>query len=44
MRFNPDANGALAMWRDREIDPVVRVTDRYLVVVDIGGRSRQTGR
>ena len=39
VRFNPDANGALAMWRDREIDPVVRVTDRYLVVVDIGGRS-----
>ena len=39
VRFNADPHGALAMWRDREITTMERVTDRYLVVVDIGGRS-----
>ncbi len=40
VRFNADANGALVVWADREILPEERVSDRYLVVVDIGGRSR----
>lgn len=40
VRFNSDANGAFVVWKDREILPEERVTDRYLVVVDIGGRSR----
>ena len=39
VRFSPDGNGALCVWKDREEDPLVRVSDRYLVVVDIGGRS-----
>lgn len=40
LRFTPDPNGALTMWRDRELpDEGMRVLDRYLVVVDVGGRS-----
>lgn len=42
VRFNPDANGALVIWKDREIDREVRVLSRYLVVVDIGGRSAKS--
>ncbi|MDE6533478.1 MAG: terminase [Muribaculaceae bacterium] len=39
-RFNEDSHGGLAIWKDREIPgPDCRVSDRYLVVVDIGGRS-----
>lgn len=40
VRFNEDANGALAVWADREVFRDEYVADRYLVVVDIGGRSQ----
>ena len=40
VRFNPDDNGALKIWKERSPDqPDVKTIDRYLVVVDIGGRS-----
>lgn len=39
VRFNPSGSGGLMVWRDREILREERVSDRYLVVVDIGGRS-----
>lgn len=40
-RFSEDANGALRMWKDfeQEPEPGIMISDRYLVVVDIGGRS-----
>ena len=39
VRFEPQENGALKMWRDVERDDTETITDRYLVAVDIGGRS-----
>lgn len=39
VRFRPDGQACLWIWAMPEIDPEVKVTDRYLVVVDIGGRS-----
>ena len=41
VRFVKSANGALAVWKDykKEIEPGITLTHRYLVVVDIGGRS-----
>ncbi len=39
IRFRPDSQGLFHIWAKPEIDPEMRVTDRYLVVVDIGGRS-----
>lgn len=41
LRFREDAQGSLWVWAKPEIDPEVKVTDRYLVVVDIGGRSNK---
>lgn len=42
VRFNPDANGGLKMWKDKAIpQPGIKTLNRYLVVVDIGGRSVQ---
>lgn len=43
VRFNEDENGGLSVWKfpERE-EPGVRITDRYLVVVDIGGRSAKS--
>ena len=40
MKFTEDSAGALKIWKDREIYPDERMLDRYLTVVDIGGRSR----
>lgn len=37
--FIRDSRGALKVWKDREILSGSRITDRYLTVVDIGGRS-----
>lgn len=37
--FRHDGHADLWIWAMPEIDPEVKVTDRYLVVVDIGGRS-----
>lgn len=39
VRFREDGQANLWVWAKPEIDPEVKVTDRYLVVVDIGGRS-----
>ena len=39
LRFNEDKTGLLWIWEEPEIDEDEIVTDRYLVVVDIGGRS-----
>jgi hypothetical protein len=38
LRFMADPNGQLSVWEEPEIFPDGRVTDRYLVCVDIGGR------
>lgn len=39
IRFRPDSQGFLWIWVLPEIDPDESVSDRYLAVVDIGGRS-----
>lgn len=40
VRFNPDGNGRFAIWKDRVLpEPGFRESNRYLVVVDVGGRS-----
>lgn len=39
VRFRPDGQANFWIWAMPEIDEEVKVTDRYLVVVDIGGRS-----
>lgn len=41
VRFRADKQGRLWIWAHPEIDPDERVTDRYLCVVDIGGRSNK---
>lgn len=41
LRFVADAQAQFHIWAMPEIDTEVRVTDRYLVVVDIGGRSNK---
>ena len=39
VHFNESASGALAVWKLNENDSEMRLLDRYLVVVDVGGRS-----
>jgi hypothetical protein len=39
LRFHEDAQGMLQIWAMPEIDETEYVTDRYLTVVDVGGRS-----
>lgn len=41
VKFSEDRQGQLWIWQQPEIDDTERVKDRYLVVVDIGGRSRK---
>lgn len=41
LRFSEDKQGLLWVWVQPEIYEDERVTDRYLVVVDVGGRSRK---
>ncbi len=41
VRFMEDTQGELWIWTLPEIDPDEIVTDRYLAVVDIGGRSHK---
>lgn len=41
LRFREDRQGLLWVWAHPEIDPEERVTDRYLTVVDVGGRSHK---
>lgn len=40
VRAVEDRQGLFTIWEHPEIDPEEKVRDRYLVVVDIGGRSR----
>lgn len=39
VQFREDAQGLLKVWSPPEIDDTEKVSGRYLVVVDIGGRS-----
>lgn len=39
LRFREDRQGLLWVWAHPEIDPEEKVCDRYLTVVDVGGRS-----
>ena len=39
LRFVEDRQGVLWIWEKPEIDEDEKVTDRYLTVVDVGGRS-----
>ena len=40
LRISEEENGCLYVWNDREEDNISeRITDRYLVCVDVGGRS-----
>lgn len=39
LRFSEDRQGMLWIWTKPEIDDEVDVVDRYLTVVDVGGRS-----
>ncbi len=39
VRFIEDKTGQLCVWDKPEVSPTERITNRYLVVVDIGGRS-----
>ena len=39
LRFKQDRQGLLWIWAQPEIDPNVKITNRYLAVVDVGGRS-----
>ena len=41
LKFIEDHQGRLWIWSKPDIDPQVKITDRYLVVVDIGGRSKK---
>lgn len=42
LRFDEDRQGRLWIWSKPEIDPKIRVVNRYLVVVDIGGRAKKS--
>lgn len=39
IKFSEDRQGLLWVWEKPDIDPTEIISDRYLVVVDIGGRS-----
>lgn len=39
IRFKEDRTGLLCVWDKPDISPTEKIKDRYLVVVDIGGRS-----
>lgn len=41
LRFKEDRQGLFWIWSPPEIDPNEKVTDRYLTVVDVGGRSNK---
>ncbi len=42
LRFVEDSQGALSVWEEPEIDEKEKILNRYLVVVDIGGRGTQS--
>ena len=39
LKFMEDSQGSLKVWKFPETEPGIKITDRYLTVVDIGGRS-----
>lgn len=39
LRFKEDTQGLLYIWEKPETDDTIKITNRYLTVVDIGGRS-----
>lgn len=39
VHFSEDRNGALRIWKKPVVEREIRVANRYLAVVDIGGRS-----
>lgn len=39
LRFHEDRQGQLCIWSKPETDDDVEITDRYLTIVDVGGRS-----
>lgn len=41
LRFHEDKQGMFWIWAKPDIDEKETVTDRYLTVVDVGGRSRK---
>lgn len=41
LRFHEDAQGLLWVWALPEEDDEVEITDRYLTVVDVGGRTEK---
>ena len=41
LRFKADANANLWVWEPPEIDPEEKISHRYIVAVDIGGRSHK---
>ncbi len=41
LRFHEDAQGLLWVWKLPEEDDDVEITDRYLTVVDVGGRTEK---
>lgn len=41
LRFSEDKQGLLWVWANPDVDGDEEVTDRYLVVVDIGGRGKK---
>jgi hypothetical protein len=41
LTFSPNKNGLLCIWEKPDIDESIKVCNRYLVVVDIGGRSNK---
>ena len=42
LRFSEDKQGLLWVWAKPDVDGDEEVTDRYLVVVDIGGRGKKS--
>lgn len=42
IRFIDDKQGRLWIWSKPEIDRKIKIVDRYLVVVDIGGRAKKS--
>ena len=44
LRFRQDRQGQFCVWAKPEDDDEVEITDRYLTVVDVGGRSAKADR